>query len=411
MTTPPRHWPVAGGNSFFLFPQREPLPRVDEVEDELSKRRRLEAVLFVSREPLTSRKLSQFANLADGTEARTLVRRLNEEYDETGRAFRIEEIAGGYRLMTRRRFATWLRRLPDTPAEVRLSAPGMETLAVVAYQQPVLRADIEAIRGVNCGEILRQLMERELVRICGRSEELGRPYLYATTRRFLELFGLRNLDMLPRVDMLRDEEDPENTTANVESTSTSCAEEGQREEPEVSVSIETVLQPAPADRDELAASVAEPRQDFDEDDFDDDIDDDDDDEDDEDDESYDEFDEEEFDDEDDGDDDDEDDDFDDGEWEEVDDDGDEDDGDEDDEDEAEEWDDEEWSSDDDDDDKDGDDVDEVEDDEEGVEELDEDDDDGDDDDGDDDDGDDDDDGEDDDDGDDDDGDDDDDEDW
>jgi segregation and condensation protein B len=84
-----------------------------------------------------------------------------------------------------------------------LSAPALETLAVIAYRQPVPRADIEAIRGVNCGEILRQLMERDLVRISGRGEDLGRPYLYSTTKRFLEIFGLVQLDELPRADALR----------------------------------------------------------------------------------------------------------------------------------------------------------------------------------------------------------------
>jgi segregation and condensation protein B len=164
---------------------------------------RLEAILFLAREPLPSRKLSQYANLADGTQARTLVRRLNEQYDAAGRAFRVEHIAGGYQLMTRSQLAPWLRRLAHVPGETRLSAPSLETLAVIAYRQPVGRADIEAIRGVNCGEILRQLMDRDLVRIAGRSEELGRPYLYATTKRFLELFGLNQIDDLPRVYELR----------------------------------------------------------------------------------------------------------------------------------------------------------------------------------------------------------------
>jgi segregation and condensation protein B len=164
---------------------------------------RLEAVLFLSREPLTSRKLSQYANLADGTQARTLVRRLNERYDAAGRAFRVEHVAGGYQMLTRRKFARWLRRLEHVPGETRLSAPALETLAVIAYRQPVPRADIEAVRGVNCGEILRQLMERELVRIDGRSEELGRPYLYSTTRRFLQIFGLVNLEELPGREALQ----------------------------------------------------------------------------------------------------------------------------------------------------------------------------------------------------------------
>jgi segregation and condensation protein B len=164
---------------------------------------RLEAILLLAREPLTSRKLSQYANLADGTQARTLVRRLNEQYDAAGRAFRVEHVAGGYQLLTRRQLAPWLRRLAHVPGETRLSAPALETLAVIAYRQPAGRADIEAIRGVNCGEILRQLMDRDLVRIAGRSQELGRPYLYATTKRFLELFGLNHIDELPGVYELR----------------------------------------------------------------------------------------------------------------------------------------------------------------------------------------------------------------
>jgi segregation and condensation protein B len=163
---------------------------------------RLESVLFLAREPLSSRKLSQYANLADGTEARTLIRRLNTIYDREGRAFHVVEVAGGFQLLTRAQFAPWLRRLGIVSTEVRLSAPAMETLAVVAYRQPVLRVDIEAVRGVACGEILRQLMERELVRISGRSEELGRPYLYSTAKRFQQLFGLRNLDDLPRREIL-----------------------------------------------------------------------------------------------------------------------------------------------------------------------------------------------------------------
>lgn len=164
---------------------------------------RLEAVLFLAREPISSRKLARLAHLADGTEARTLVRRLNRWYDETGSAFRAEELAGGFQLLSRPKFGAWLRRLYYSPVEVRLSAPALETLAVVAYRQPVLRAEIEAIRGVDCGEILRQLLDRDLVRTAGRAEELGRPYWYATTKRFLQVFGLRHLDDLPRVEQLR----------------------------------------------------------------------------------------------------------------------------------------------------------------------------------------------------------------
>jgi segregation and condensation protein B len=189
----------------------------DEAESHATAQQRLEAVLFLAREPLNSRKLSQYANLADGTEARTLIRRLNEHYDSVGRAFRIEQVAGGYQLMTRRLFSAWLRRLGHVPPELRLSAPALETLAVIAYRQPTTRADIEAIRGVNCGEVIRQLMERDLVRIGSRSEELGRPYLYNTTKRFLQLFGLVNLDDLPHAEKMRarEERDPRGVPAPV----------------------------------------------------------------------------------------------------------------------------------------------------------------------------------------------------
>ncbi len=176
-------------------------PSAAGIRDE--RLRRVESILFLAKDPIASRKLAQYANLADATEARTLVRRLNQLYDENGQSFRVEEVAGGFQLLTRSKFARWLRRLDRAPREVRLSVPALETLAVVAYRQPSLRAEIEAIRGVSCGEILRQLMERDLVRICGRSEELGRPYLYATTKNFLQVFGLRNLDGLPRGQELK----------------------------------------------------------------------------------------------------------------------------------------------------------------------------------------------------------------
>ena len=136
-------------------------------QDAREQMRRVEAILLMAREPLSSRKLSKFANLEDATEARTMVRRLNEQYDQWERAFRVEEIAGGFQLLTRPVYGPWLRRLDHVPQETRLSPPAQETLAVVAYRQPTPRAEIEAIRGVSCGEILRQLLDRDLVRITG----------------------------------------------------------------------------------------------------------------------------------------------------------------------------------------------------------------------------------------------------
>ncbi len=163
----------------------------------------LEAVLFLASQPLPSRKLAQLVRLSDGTAARTLIKELNANYEQRDRAFRVEEVAGGYQLRTQKIFAPWIRKMVSVPREIRLSGPAMETLAVVAYRQPVMRTEIEKVRGVQCGEILRQLMERGMVRISGRADELGRPFLYGTTKNFLEVFGLRSLDELPRASMLR----------------------------------------------------------------------------------------------------------------------------------------------------------------------------------------------------------------
>ena len=164
---------------------------------------RLEATLFLAREPLHSRKLSQLAGLEDGTKARSLVKQLNQNYDERGRSFIVKQVAGGFQMRTRPMFSDWLKKVQFAPTSVRLSGPAMETLSVVAYRQPVLKAEIEAIRGVSCGELLRQLLDRGLVKIAGRSNELGNPFMYGTTRKFLEVFGLANIDALPRGKKLR----------------------------------------------------------------------------------------------------------------------------------------------------------------------------------------------------------------
>lgn len=211
----------------------------DGDEDPVQKRMRLEALLLVAKTPLTTRKLAQLAHLADGTEARTLVRQLNQIYDEHGRSVRIERVAGGFRLLTRSAYAPWLARLGHLPQAMRLSSPMMETLAVVAYRQNVSRADIEAIRGVACGELLRQLMERDLVRIAGRSEELGRPYLYGTTKRFLQLFGLANLEALPSIQW-----EP-------------IREDSPTDPSEVKHSYSEIVHPVPSTADEVSTSSKE----------------------------------------------------------------------------------------------------------------------------------------------------------
>ena len=127
------------------------------------------------------------------------VRDLNDQYERTGRAFRIESVAGGLRLMTLPRFAEAVATFHAQRTSSKLSRAALETLAIVAYRQPVTRAEIEAIRGVACGDVLRALLERKLVTITGRAEELGRPMLYGTTRQFLDAFGLASIKDLPSV--------------------------------------------------------------------------------------------------------------------------------------------------------------------------------------------------------------------
>jgi segregation and condensation protein B len=157
----------------------------------------LEALLFSADEPLPIERLAECAGLEDGREARALLDGLRAEYESSGRAFSLEEVAGGWQLLTRPAFAPHLARLRRRPDRSRLTGAALETLAVIAYRQPVLRTDVEKIRGVACGDMLRALMERDLVRVAGRAEEPGAPLLYGTTVRFLAEFGLRGLKDLP----------------------------------------------------------------------------------------------------------------------------------------------------------------------------------------------------------------------
>jgi segregation and condensation protein B len=165
---------------------------------------RVEAALVLADEPLTARRLAEACDLADAAEARRLVDRLGELYEADGTAFRVEEIAGGFQLLTRPQYHPWLLRLRQTGHDLRLSPAGMETLAVIAYKQPITRAEVEQVRGVQVGELIRVLMEKGLVRVAGRHDSLGRPQLYATTRQFLQAFGLKSLRDLPGVEALKD---------------------------------------------------------------------------------------------------------------------------------------------------------------------------------------------------------------
>jgi segregation and condensation protein B len=162
----------------------------------------VEAVLFASDEPLTITRLADIV----GTNVKQLrkhIDELNEKYKTNNNAFRIEQIAGGYQLLTLNGYNHWLKKLVRARDEGTLSQAALETLAIIAYKQPIIRADIEAIRGVAAGDMIRNLMYKGLVKIVGRAEVVGRPMLYGTTRKFLEIFMLNSLNDLPKAEELK----------------------------------------------------------------------------------------------------------------------------------------------------------------------------------------------------------------
>ena len=162
--------------------------------------RTLEALLFSTHHPLTAGRLAELLELESTKPIRRAIKDLNEQYITTDRSFRIEQVAGGYQMLTMPEFGDVLKSLHQKEIDAKLTKAALESLAIIAYKQPILRADIEAIRGVACGETIRSLMEKHLVKIAGRAEEPGRPILYGTTKRFLELFGLNSLKELPQPD-------------------------------------------------------------------------------------------------------------------------------------------------------------------------------------------------------------------
>jgi segregation and condensation protein B len=165
-------------------------------------KKHIEAVLFATDSPLSARRIAEALETTEGT-VRGLVDELRAEYDASSRAFTVEEIAGGYQVLTRSEYAGVVQRLIHVERQHKLSGAALETLAIVAYKQPIMRAEVEDIRGVQVQPLLKSLMEQGLVRIVGRAEALGRPMLYGTTQKFLLQFGLKSAKDLPPVEELR----------------------------------------------------------------------------------------------------------------------------------------------------------------------------------------------------------------
>jgi len=161
-----------------------------------------EAVLFASDEPLRESRLADIVGTS-ASQIRQHIQDLNDKYQANNNAFRIEQIAGGYQMMTLSPYNHWLKKLLHARDSGKLSPAALETLAIIAYKQPIIRADIEAIRGVAVGEIIRSLTYKGMVKIIGRVEVVGRPLLYGTTKKFLEVFGLNSLKDLPKIEELK----------------------------------------------------------------------------------------------------------------------------------------------------------------------------------------------------------------
>lgn len=190
--------------------QTENPPSTSEIKPlSSSTRAALEAVLMTADRALKAQSIIDPLNLLESTDnpitqesLDAAIDALNEDYESTNRSFRIERVAAGYRIMTLPEFAPVVAAMHRARAGTRLTRTQLETLSIIAYRQPVTRAELENIRGVACGDIVRALMDRGLVKITGRAEVLGRPMLYGTTPRFLDTFGLANLKDLPKPEEL-----------------------------------------------------------------------------------------------------------------------------------------------------------------------------------------------------------------
>jgi segregation and condensation protein B len=166
----------------------------------------IESLLLVADEPLSVDRIRSILDQPEKKEIKNALEELMLEYENRKGGFFLREVAGGYQFRTRPEYREWIKRLIQ-PKPIRLSKAALETLAIIAYKQPIIRNDIEHIRGVNCGGILRMLLERKLVRVLGRKAIPGRPLVYATTKQFLEVFELKNLEDLPTPQEIKELDD------------------------------------------------------------------------------------------------------------------------------------------------------------------------------------------------------------
>lgn len=181
----------------------------------------VEAMLFASEKPLLIEQAKKALGNIDGNEVRNILEELKTEYDQANRGIRVVEIAGGFQMITSPDFAPFLKKLFKDRHTERLSKPGLETLAIIAYKQPLTRTEIETLRNVNVDGVMKSLVDKNLIRISGRKKVPGRPFVYGTTRQFLEYFGLKSLEELPKM------EDFSALAQTIESAEIEAIEEGQ----------------------------------------------------------------------------------------------------------------------------------------------------------------------------------------
>lgn len=216
----------------------------------------VEAVLFASDAPLKADEIARADEEMDEDRVEAAIQELRAEYDETDRAFHLVELAEGYQVLTRAEFSTYLERFDTVPKSSRLSGPALETLAIVAYRQPISRVEVEYIRGVSSSGVLRTLQDRALIDVVGRGEGLGRPYLYGTTDEFLNHFGFASLEELPRTEelpvVLREPE-PLDDESDEEPEPLEVAEEQAVEDgPSVEEAVSRVLEGVPEGQEDEA---------------------------------------------------------------------------------------------------------------------------------------------------------------
>ena len=204
----------------------------------------LEALLFVTAEPIPVTRFLALLGAVTKQDVDQALASLAQDYEQEGRGLQLAEVAGGYRIVTKAEFAPWLKRLEKVKSPSKLSRSALESLAIIAYKQPIVRAEVEQIRGVETSGVIRTLLERKLVRIVGRKEEPGRPIMYGTTKFFLEHFGLRDLSQLPPLREFKELGESEQAMLPIDEV--------------VAVDGESLLQGSEASGEGLSEGMAEP---------------------------------------------------------------------------------------------------------------------------------------------------------